>query len=474
MKSYNPRVVEVKGAPQPERALARLGQDPERRAVLLHSAGGAPRRFSILGFDPCQTVQLEGSQAESWATLGGVFESLAGMSPTEGSDAIPGPFHGGFLGALSYDLLAPGAFLELPKELAPEPFAQPLVVGGIYTDFLVWDHEAERCWLVLEGSRADLEADLEVLMAGLLDESLDPCEALEVGSFLRETSAVEHRRGVEAVRAEIEAGEIYQANLSHRLVGQLSGSPVDAYAALIAANPVPYAGLVRWPGGALLSASPELLVEVEPRGASPRRAATRPIKGTAPRSSDPVEDARLGAELVKSAKDRAELAMIVDLERNDLGRIGEDVRVDELARLELYASVQHLVADVSCELRRDVTGLEVLEALFPGGSITGAPKLRSMEVIAALEGAGRGFFTGSLGYVDTRGAMAFNILIRSLLWSDGEAGEPADVSLRVGGGITWASEAQAEDEETLHKAASLLKGLGSRIEGDGGMSPSVS
>jgi anthranilate/para-aminobenzoate synthase component I len=140
------------------------------------------------------------------------------------------------------------------------------------------------------------------------------------------------------------------------------------------------------------------------------------------------------------------------------------VRVDAMARLERYASVQHLVADVSAELCEDVTALDVLTALFPGGSITGAPKLRSMEVIAKLEGAGRGFFTGSLGFVDTRGAMSFSILIRSLLWRDGKADEPADVSLRVGGGITWASDAAAEDEETLHKAASLLAGLGVRLQ----------
>lgn len=369
------------------------------------------------------------------------------------------------MGALAYDLLAPGAYLQLPAALRAEPFGFPLVVGGIYTDFLVWDHVADTCTLVLDDdtTRPARESKLLAALAAVPSSAAAPG-----GHFHRETSSEAHSKGVEEVRQRIAAGEIYQANLSHRLVGRVPGDPRSAYRSLVGANPVPYAGYVEWPGGALLSASPELLFEADAkRDANPRRARTRPIKGTAPRSSDPVVDAALGEALLGSAKDRAELAMIVDLERNDLGRVatlgpGGGVRVETMARLERYASVQHLVADVSAELRPEIGTLDLLTALFPGGSITGAPKLRSMEVLAELEGVGRGFFTGSLGFVDTRGAAAFNILIRSLLWRATEG--DAKVSLRVGGGVTWASEARAEDQETLHKAASLLTGLGAELE----------
>jgi para-aminobenzoate synthetase component 1 len=225
------------------------------------------------------------------------------------------------------------------------------------------------------------------------------------------------------------------------------------------------------PGLALLSASPELLLEVgdEPRdvpgdepGAEHRRriARTRPIKGTAARSDDPAQDARAAAQLLASAKDLAELAMIVDLERNDLGRVARtgSVRVEAFPRLESYAGVHHLVADVACELRPDVDAVDALAALFPGGSITGAPKLASMAAIAALEGEGRGFFTGALGRIDLTGRAAFNVLIRTLTWCARERGA-AEVGYHVGGGITWSSDAAAEERETLLKGARLAQAL---------------
>jgi para-aminobenzoate synthetase component 1 len=222
-------------------------------------------------------------------------------------------------------------------------------------------------------------------------------------------------------------------------------------------------GYLAWgagPDGALLSASPELLLEV--RG---RRARTRPIKGTIARGADEAEDRANKAELCASEKDLAELAMIVDLERNDLGRIARagSVRVREFPALESYAALHHLVADVECELRPQSTALDALLAVFPGGSITGAPKLRSMEVIAELEGEGRGFFTGALGFLDTRGDACFNILIRTLVWRPRAEGQ-GEVSFHVGGGITWRSNAKAEEREARIKGAALAAALGSPDE----------
>jgi len=453
---YRPRVQALELARTPGEALACLAE--RRGLVLLHSAGGAPVRYSVLGFDP--VLDLVG--AADLAAIGAALETFE----VEPGDPVPGPFHGGFLGALAYDLGVVSAHLDLPPDMAPEPFDQPPIAGGLYTDFLVWDHAAGSLHLVLADG-AELSSRRAALVAELERSPAPPASALR-HPFERDTPPAEHRAKVEAVRAAIFDGELYQANLSHRLLGQVEGTAIDAYRTLIAANPVPYAGFVALPGGALLSASMELLVEVEPerdptgpgepQGQAPRLARTCPIKGTVRRGVDATEDAALAAELLASAKDRAELAMIVDLERNDLGRVATvgGVTVPEFPRLESYASVHHLVAEVRAELRPDVTTLDVLAALFPGGSITGAPKLASMELIARLEGQRRGFFTGSLGFLDHRGAAHFSILIRSPLWRDSSDGAGGELSLRVGGGITWASEAVAEDEETLHKAASLL------------------
>ncbi|MCZ6596277.1 MAG: anthranilate synthase component I family protein, partial [Planctomycetota bacterium] len=238
----------------------------------------------------------------------------------------------------------------------------------------------------------------------------------------------------------------------------------DLYLRLRRMNPGPYMGFLRWEGpaapgespavpgggGALLSTSPELLLELDGN-----MARTRPIKGTAPRGATPEEDESNARALLASEKDRAELAMIVDLERNDLGRVAETgtVRVENLPRIESYATVHHLMADVIARPRADVDAVDALAALFPGGSVTGAPKLRAMERIAELEGEGRGFFTGSLGMLDTRGRAVFNILIRTMLW------RPGEVSFRVGGGITWSSDPAAEDRETLAKGAALARAL---------------
>jgi para-aminobenzoate synthetase component 1 len=279
---------------------------------------------------------------------------------------------------------------------------------------------------------------------------------------VRHVPPSEHRRRVERVREHIAAGDVYQVNLAHRFTCSAAGPPAAWYARLRAQNPAPYMGFVAWEArdgcgapGALLSSSPELLLEYDGRTAR-----SRPIKGTAPRSSDPAEDRRLAAGLLASAKDQAELVMIVDLVRNDLGKNARPGRVwvEGCPRLESYARVHHLLGDVVCEPAAGVDAFALLAALFPGGSITGAPKLRAMEVIADLEGEGRGFYTGSLGFVDTRGHAAFNILIRTLLWRP-----PGELAFRVGGGITFGSDAEREERETLDKAAALLAALGAGV-----------
>ena len=246
-------------------------------------------------------------------------------------------------------------------------------------------------------------------------------------------------------------GRDSQGNIAHRLNLEVTAADVDLAGPSV--PPTPRRVCDHHDGAAAPPSS----------RARPRRqghvARTRPIKGTAPRGESPAEDAASRARLLASDKDLAELAMIVDLERNDLGRVAEagGVEVRGFPTLESYASVHHLVADVRARLRPDATAVDVIGALFPGGSITGAPKLRSMEAIAALEVEGRGFFTGSLGFVDARGRASFNILIRTLVHRETDDGR--EVSFHVGGGITWRSDPALEDAETRHKADGMLRAL---------------
>jgi para-aminobenzoate synthetase component 1 len=465
--------------------------------AVLDSAGGAPRRFSLVAFEPLAEA-LVGPLPRDVAGLRAYVAQLA----PEGAHGVPGPFAGGFVGALAYDLGVAGEGLELPQAA----WANPQVVGGLYTDFVVIEHtrhgehgphgaggEAprapDRAWLVLGagdvGDRPDVATRRASVERALADapEVGDPrLPASRARGLLRRlVPTEEHLCRVRAVQAHIGRGECYQANLAHRYERDVEGHPVALYLRLRELAPAPYMGLVRWPAsaastagpgwsrGALLSASPELLLEVDVAASGARRARTRPIKGTAPRGLGPAEDAAQRAALLASAKDRAELAMIVDLERNDLARVAVPgtVGVAGFPTVETYRSVHHLVADVTATLRAECDAVDALAALFPGGSITGAPKLASMEVIAALEGEGRGFFCGALGALDCLGRARFNILIRTLVHrAEGQPAHQAPspdlgtVTFHVGGGITWRSDPAAEERETRVKGATLAAALG--------------
>ncbi len=425
------------------------------RRVLLESARGFPSRWSVLAFDP-----LPPQPAESLFAPRALLAQLRDVGGAE----VPGPFSGGFLGAFAYDL---GAHGERPVVVAPEPWGWPRVIGGLYVDFLVRDERARRTWLVLGEEPGDGRASraqrAERVRAELAREPFD--EPLVSGEVRRCTDSTTHIARVEQCRRFIASGDIYQANLAHRMTCSVRGEPDAWFTRLRERNPAPYMGFAEFDGGALLSASPELLMEFDGRVAR-----TRPIKGTIARASDAAADALARERLLASEKDRAELAMIVDLERNDLGRVARagGVWVEGFPHLESYARVHHLMADVVAEVSSGVDACAVLAALFPGGSITGAPKLRAMEVIGELEGEGRGFYCGALGFVDLRGRAAFNILIRTLLWrpraspgaEDGRS-KPwtGELAFRVGGGITWASDPAAEDRETLAKAAGIVDAL---------------
>lgn len=261
----------------------------------------------------------------------------------------------------------------------------------------------------------------------------------------------EYLQAVRRAKEYIAAGDIFQVNLSQRLACATNDDSFSLYRRLRRASPAPFAAYMEVPGGAVLSASPERFLQVRGRWIE-----TRPIKGTRRRGADPGSDAALASELLASEKDRAENVMIVDLERNDLGRVCRygSVRVTSLCALEAYAQVFHLVSTVEGELRDDSGPDDVLRATFPGGSITGAPKVRAMEIIDELEPTSRSAYTGAIGYIGFDGDLDLNIVIRTILMCNGRA------YAQVGGGVVADSDPQAEYEETWHKAAGMMKALG--------------
>lgn len=444
-------------------------------------SGGARGTFSVLGLERLDL----GPPPDDSSTL---RRELARLTRA-GGDEPPGPFAGGWLCALSYDRGIAG---ERRAWHASDPRDTPRVVGGLYVDFLVRDETTGAGWLVTSDvaglARASIaerrERVLELLRRTV--ESAQDARAddtpVALGPLVRHVARDEHVRRVQLARERIAAGDFYQVNLAQRFTRRLRVDPLELYPRLRRLHPASYMVAARWRPetssgarvagrGALLSGSPELLLEFDGRTAR-----TRPIKGTAARGTTPSEDAQRAAALLASAKDRAELAMIVDLERNDLGRVARagGVRVARFAELESYASVHHLVADVVADIAPPHDAFDLLDALFPGGSITGAPKLASMAAIAELEGEGRGFFSGSAGFVDVRGRAEWNILIRTLVWRpDGsrrpdprslERVEDGELSFHVGGGVTWSSDPAAEELETRDKGRALARVLGSEID----------
>jgi para-aminobenzoate synthetase component 1 len=275
-----------------------------------------------------------------------------------------------------------------------------------------------------------------------------PAEAIADSTFTAEA----YRAAVERVREHIFAGDVYQVNLSQRFRLPLAGDPFEAYVRLRNVNPAPFAAYLNFPELQVLSASPERFLHLD---AATRRIETRPIKGTRPRGASAGADARMRAELLASAKDRAENVMIVDLERNDLGRVADigSVRVTELAALQELPSVFHLVSTVEARLRDDRDAIDLLLASFPGGSITGAPKIRAMQIIDALEPVARGVYTGAIGAFGYDGSLDLNIAIRTAVCVEGTA------YVQAGGGIVADSDPAAEYEESLHKARALLGAL---------------
>ena len=363
------------------------------------------------------------------------------------------PFSGGAVGYFSYDL---GRHLEDLPEQAIDDLDLPECYLGFYDNVIVFDHWEKKSWICSTGLREKVRGIEEKIFkpAGKINRSprkkiirSSPHPQFVEPQFVSNFIYTGYLQAVKEAKDYIAAGDIYQVNLSQRFMGTAPFSPWEVYKTLRAINPAPFACYLNFPEIKIVSASPERFLRI-----SGRYVQTRPIKGTRPRGKNSFEDKKLAEELLTSKKDRAELVMIVDLERNDLGRVCEygTVRVPKLITLEKHPTVYHLVGTVEGILREDKTHLDCLKACFPGGSISGAPKIRSMEIIEELEPTRRSIYTGSIGYLGFNGESDLNIVIRTLIFTKGK------VYFQVGGGIVADSDPKKEYQETLDKGKALF------------------
>lgn len=419
-------------------------------------------RYSILACEPASRLSLEagrwmlhdqdGASGQGSLDFWPQFERfVAQRQVTAPADAGGLPFYGGAIGWLSYDL---GRNFESLHGSAVQDLAVPDLSLAWYDAALVWDHAEERLWLVGTGSDAVATAAMNRLRLTIEGPPVAfPNRFPEnTGRATGNLSRAEYMSRVELIRAGIARGEFYQLNLVRRLACRQTSSPAETYLRLRSLNPAPFSCYLESPSLAILCSSPERFLEVSPTGGI----RTCPIKGTRPRGVTEAEDAILRRELIESAKERAELLMIVDLLRNDLGRIcvNGSVTVTRLHALESFATVHHLVGEVRGQLRPGLSRHELLRAVFPGGSITGAPKVSAMRAIDQLEPHRRGVGMGSIGYFSAHGRIDLNIAIRTIIMQAGMAYVP------VGAGIVWDSDPAQEYEETMAKAQASLAALG--------------
>ncbi|MEE4381173.1 MAG: aminodeoxychorismate synthase component I [Pseudomonadales bacterium] len=420
--------------------------------VLLHGADRShpASRHDVLAAGPEAVLTARSGRAflDRGAGPEALAEApLAALATLHGELPVPtrrdGPFGGGLLGLAGYDLGR--GLLRAPPRLAPD-HAFPELVAGVYPWALVTDHRLRRSELVVLPGR-DCPAEVRALLRRA--DRLPPVRPAAPPALQPETSRAAHRRACERVLAYLHAGDCYQVNLAVRFAGHTRADALALYAALLARQPAPFGGFLETPDGAVLSFSPERFLRV-----ADGRVETRPIKGTRARDADPLRDRAARAALLASPKDRAENLMIVDLLRNDLGRSCRpgSVRVPALFRPERFRAVHHLVSVVRGELAPGVGPVEAFAAAFPGGSVTGAPKVRAMDVIEELEDARRGPYCGSLLLADGAGRLDSSITIRTLLHTDGR------LLCWGGGGIVADSDPDAEWEEIRHKVGSLVCG----------------
>ncbi len=463
-----PLVHELDPVPDVFDALQLLSRWPD--VVLLESAmlRNGVGRYTFLTAAPDQLFKLSVPRYGDRP-----FDDVRALLAQRPAARVPGlpPFQGGAAGLLSYEL---GRCWERLPRVQHDEFELPVMVLGVYDWVLAWDPVARKAWIIAHGWEGGTDPDhraraadrrIEAVLDALRVDEPDPPRPSPL-SDVRISAATHPVPGVEAVLSNfsrpgylravervieyIRAGDIYQANLSQRLIAPALCAPWQLYGRLRRRNPAPFAAYFAHDDWAVVSSSPERFVRVEDG-----RVETRPIKGTRQRRSTPEADLLTRDELRESEKDQAENVMIVDLMRNDLSKVCQpgSISVPQLCQVETYETVQHLVSEVRGELAEGRDFWDLLTATFPGGSITGAPKVRAMEIITDLEQVARGPYCGSMVYCGYDGTADSSILIRTFIQRHGWVHCPA------GGGIVAPSDPQSEYEETLHKAAGMLRAL---------------
>jgi para-aminobenzoate synthetase component 1 len=449
-------------------SLARLLQGEPGRVVLRSARQGLPfTRYSFVTARPLLTFRSFGSQCETTDATGAVRRQFgnpwhllaATLSRFELLDDVDLPFPlGGLFGYLGYELnqfLAPRL-----SRLAVNDLELPDCHLGFHGSLVVFDHQLDQVWVIatglaVDGTRSTRQAARELEWwrerLGAPPPPAPPEPPPSPGPLRSTLPGPFFTAAVQRAQAYIHTGDIYQVNLAQRFDLPVKAPPWQLFENLLRISPAPFAAAMDAGDFTLVSSSPELFLRL-----SGHHAVTRPIKGTRPRGTDPTSDLALAAELAASEKERAELVMITDLLRNDLGRVAEfgSVRVPDLLRLEAFSQVQHLVSTIEARLRPELTHLDALAACFPGGSITGTPKLRAMEIIDSLEPVARGPYCGCHGYLGFNRESQMSITIRSAVIRDRHAW------FHAGAGIVADSIPEAELAETETKASGLLKAFG--------------
>jgi len=417
-------------------------------------------RYSIFGIAPVAALDARADDARAVAA---VCIRLSRVWPLDRPSAIAHlPFVGGWIGCFPYEA---GAAQEKSVPTRTRLDVSTHVRFHLYDSAAVYDHVAREwhvCALDLPESQMPAQRRLQVLEESIREAPRQPAPDLAAppGGNPRPTAEwrrEDYLRAVDRAIRYIAAGDIYQVNLTQRFTTRVPFDPVGLYQRLRAANPADFAACLVWKDHAVLSASPELFLQVGPD----REVVTRPIKGTIPRGVTSTDDALAASRLLASLKDRSELNMIIDLQRNDLGRVCEvgSVRVLADAAVETHPTVLHLVGTIAGRLRADTTIADLLRATLPGGSITGCPKVRAMQIIDELEPTPRGAYCGALGFVGIDGRVGLNLAIRTMQLRPDREGA-AWLHLHAGGAITADSDPDAEYAETLAKAEGMFRALG--------------
>jgi para-aminobenzoate synthetase component I len=426
-----------------------------RIATLLESPANNSTRSVLTRYSICAgSPQIINQQPQIFTpAVGEILDCLRGLLASANSQEksdLPThlPFTDGWLGWLGYELA--WEIEQLPQRL-PDPLPFPIAYWYAPRAFAILDHWEQLLYLSAP-TAAELD-DLVIKLDRDISPSQTPATSADpaAANLLFFTSETEYQQAILQAQQYIQAGDIFQTNLSLRFSTQTNLDSWEIYQRLQRINPSPFASYWQTPWGAMISCSPERLVQLEQQ-----QATTRPIAGTRKRGQSPSQDLQLAEELLTNDKEIAEHIMLVDLERNDLGRVCRwgSVKVDELLSIERYSHVMHLVSNVIGELDPKFDSIDLIRAMFPGGTITGCPKVRCMEIIAELEPFPRNLFYGSCGYLDRRGHLDLNILIRTLLYHQGT------VWGQVGAGIVADSHPQQEWKESLQKAAAQIAALG--------------